>query len=101
MMNNIKRINGYGELQSLSSTRPAGGNYKTPPAANMPNSSGTIKADKVEISEKAMYMSYIAALPEVRQEKVDAIRQQLAQGTYDINGKLSTALDRFMDEYVG
>jgi len=37
-------------------------------------------------------------VPEIRQGKVDAVRRSLAEGTYDIDGKLDAALDRILDE---
>ena len=57
--------------------------------------------DQVEISERARFLSKIAAMPDIRQEKVDMIRQQLAEGSYDIDGKLSTALDKLFAEETG
>jgi negative regulator of flagellin synthesis FlgM len=46
--------------------------------------------DKVAISERAMEVrrarEALEALPEVRQEKVDALRRQIDQGTYTVKG---------------
>ena len=36
--------------------------------------------------------------PEVRQEQVDAIREQIAAGTYETPEKLDKAVDRLLDE---
>ncbi|MHC4323350.1 MAG: flagellar biosynthesis anti-sigma factor FlgM [Planctomycetota bacterium] len=39
-----------------------------------------------------------AMLPNVREEKVLTIRQQLAQGKYDLNGRLDLVLDRLLED---
>jgi hypothetical protein len=39
----------------------------------------------------------IAALPEVRQEKVLNVRQQITQGHYDLNNRLEVALDKVLE----
>jgi len=40
----------------------------------------------------------IASLPEVRQEKVLDVRQQLTEGKYDLNGRLDVALDKVLED---
>ncbi len=96
-MNNISRISGaYSSIPTL-------GKAETTPTANGKNNNYSYNngEDQVEISDKARFLSQIADMPDIRQEKVDQIRQQLAEGTYDINGKLSMALDKFIDEEIG
>ena len=39
----------------------------------------------------------IASLPEVRQEKVLNVRQQLTEGRYDLNERLDLAIDRVLE----
>ena len=36
--------------------------------------------------------------PDVRQDRVSAIRAQIAAGTYETDAKLEIALDRLLDE---
>lgn len=55
-------------------------------------------ADEVSISAEADFLSRINDLPEIRQDRVDDIRSQLAAGTYDVDAKLDTAVDRLLDE---
>jgi negative regulator of flagellin synthesis FlgM len=43
----------------------------------------------------------IGRLPEIRHEKVEEIRRQIASGTYETPEKLELALDRMMDELMG
>jgi hypothetical protein len=40
----------------------------------------------------------IAALPEVRREKVLNVRRQLNKGKYNLNERLNVALDRVLEE---
>ena len=65
-----------------------------------PMPSSPADADQVEISDAARYLSKVAALPDIRTEKVDEIRKALAENTYDIDGKLPQALDRLLEEHV-
>ena len=92
-MNDINRVNAYGQVP------PVGRPPNSGPGKSQPETSGSPKDDQVQISQNAIYLSKIAALPEIRAEKVENVKQAFNEGTYDINGKLSLALDRFMDEY--
>jgi hypothetical protein len=40
----------------------------------------------------------IAQLPEVRQKKILDVRHSLSNGSYDINDRLDTALDKVLEE---
>ncbi len=57
--------------------------------------------DQVEISPLGQMLDGISQLPEIRHEKVEAIRQQIAAGTYETAEKLELALDRMLDELSG
>lgn len=54
--------------------------------------------DEVSISESAQLIDQVHNLPDIRQDRVDAIRAQLAAGTYETDGKLNTAAERLLDE---
>jgi hypothetical protein len=45
-------------------------------------------------------LKVIAALPEVRQEKVDQIKLELVNGTYDLDENLDVALDAILEELM-
>jgi len=55
-------------------------------------------SDRVEISNVARFLSQIASMPDIRPEKVEALRNALFQGAYDINANLSEALEKLLDE---
>jgi hypothetical protein len=40
----------------------------------------------------------IASLPKARREKINRIRQQLAQGTYDLDERFDAILDRILTD---
>lgn len=54
--------------------------------------------DQVEISPLAQMLDGINQLPEIRHERVEAIRSQIASGVYETPEKLELALDRMLDE---
>ena len=93
-MNDIQGINGYARSNSIRASQNAEANQ-----AKRASVSASRKEDAVEISQIAMYLSKIAEMPDIRQEKVEEVRQALASGEYDIDGKLSMAVDEFMEEY--
>ncbi len=57
--------------------------------------------DHVEISPLGQMLDGISRLPEIRHEKVEEIRRQIAAGTYETSAKLEVALDRLLDELHG
>ncbi len=92
-MNNINRIGSYSQLQAIgNSPGKSPGSPEPPPSVERGE-------DKVEISQNAQFLSKIAMMPEIRMEKVEGIRQQIANGSYDSEEKLSAALDKMMEEY--
>ena len=93
-MNNIDRINGYGQLPMVGQSPGQGAESVKPTGPT------ETRGDQVEISQNALWLSKISQLPDIRAEKVEQIRQGLADGSYDIDGKLSEALDRLLEEHI-
>ena len=54
--------------------------------------------DEVSISREADLMSRINELPDIRQDRVNEVRSQLAAGVYETDAKLDVALERLLDE---
>ena len=54
--------------------------------------------DEVQISDTGRLVDLANQAPDIRQDRVDSIRAQLAAGTYETPDKLDTALSRFLDE---
>ncbi len=55
-------------------------------------------SDRLDISEAGQIASQLAEIPDIRADRVESIRAALANGTYETGDKLSTALDRLLDE---
>ncbi|MBN1846332.1 MAG: flagellar biosynthesis anti-sigma factor FlgM [Sedimentisphaerales bacterium] len=92
-MNNIYGVNGFGAPPPLRSQN----SMTSGPAQSRP-SIAKGNTDPVEISDYAYFLNKIASLPEIRSEKVEQVRQAIAQGQYDTPEKLSIALDRLLEE---
>ncbi len=65
------------------------------PAARTENASFK---DSVEISDAGRLADQMSQIPDIRQDRVNAIRAQIAAGTYETGAKLNAALDRLLDE---
>ncbi|GIW88077.1 MAG: hypothetical protein KatS3mg108_2401 [Isosphaeraceae bacterium] len=74
-------------------------------AAFTVESSGTVQTqaprDRVEISPIGRMLDGVARLPEIRHERVEEIRRQIAAGVYETPEKLEIALERLIDELSG
>ncbi|MDZ7617961.1 MAG: flagellar biosynthesis anti-sigma factor FlgM [Patescibacteria group bacterium] len=49
-------------------------------------------------AEAARLVDQVKQAPDVRQDRVDQIRAQIAAGTYETQQKLDVALERLLDE---
>jgi negative regulator of flagellin synthesis FlgM len=54
--------------------------------------------DELQLSDAAQVVDKMNEIPEIRQDRVDAIRAEIAAGTYETDEKLEAALDRLLDE---
>ncbi len=78
--------------QAIAAPHSAHANRPTTSAASAPIQ------DEVQISSQGEIMSRMSDIPEIRHDKVQALRAAIAQGTYDTDEKLNVALDRLLDE---
>ncbi len=62
-----------------------------------PPSAGPIQ-DELQISDAGRLMDKVRDLPEIRGDRVNEIRAQIAQGTYETDEKLRVAVARLLDE---
>ncbi|MBN2579895.1 MAG: flagellar biosynthesis anti-sigma factor FlgM [Pirellulales bacterium] len=61
-----------------------------------PSSPGQV--DSVEISEAALRAAEMQSPDGIRWDRVEAVRRQIAEGTYETEEKLGLALDRMLDQ---
>lgn len=97
-MTDIRTV-GHGNVGPLDRTaraqsRPAGARPGADEAARRPG-------DRVELSSHARFLDQLRYLPEVRQGRIEAIRDAIADGTYETEGKIDDALERLADDLTG
>ncbi|MGI6415552.1 MAG: flagellar biosynthesis anti-sigma factor FlgM [Thermoguttaceae bacterium] len=54
--------------------------------------------DELQISDAAQLVDKVRELPDVRQDRVNEIRTQIARGAYETSEKLEIAVGRLLDE---
>lgn len=54
--------------------------------------------DKVELSRAALYISQLVSRNEIREDLVDRVKQQIADGTYETPQKLDAALEELLSD---
>ena len=54
--------------------------------------------DELQISSEGQFVDRVRELPDIRQDRVNQIRAQIAQGTYETDDKLNVAVGRLLDE---
>jgi negative regulator of flagellin synthesis FlgM len=55
-------------------------------------------ADEVDISDAARLVEQTQQMPAIREDRVEAVRRQIAAGTYETADKLDVAVERLLDE---
>ncbi len=60
-----------------------------------------IKTMMADIREPAGRPEITASPTNIRKDKVLAVRQQLAQDKYDLNGRLDAVLDSLLEDIIG
>jgi negative regulator of flagellin synthesis FlgM len=61
-------------------------------------SRGIDTSDILDISSEGMFAEKMSDIPEMRMDRVNSLRAQIANGTYDTDAKLDMALERMLDE---
>ncbi len=79
--------------QGISAPHALRGPSNVTPARSSANVS-----DELQISDSARIADQLSNIPDIRQDRVNSIRSQIAQGTYDTDDKMSAALDNFLNE---
>ncbi len=55
-------------------------------------------SDEVQFSDTARLLSKLRELPDIRQDKIDQVRQAIDDGTYDTDEKVDAMLDALMED---
>ncbi|HTU25377.1 MAG TPA: flagellar biosynthesis anti-sigma factor FlgM [Pirellulales bacterium] len=56
------------------------------------------QTDEVDLSPAAQLVGQVNDIPDIRQDRVAALKAAIANGTYETADKLNTAVDRLFDE---
>ncbi len=76
----------------------------TGPHANRPTKPQPIDGnsapiqDELQISDAAQLLDKVNEIPEMRMERIEQIRAEIANGTYETPEKLDIAIERLLDE---
>jgi negative regulator of flagellin synthesis FlgM len=54
--------------------------------------------DELNLSDTAQMIDQVRQAPDIRQDRVTALRSQIANGTYETHDKLDVAVNRLLDE---
>ncbi len=87
----------YGPSQ-LHGPQAIGAPHGARPAQPMTRPEAAQITDEVNISEAAQLVEQVQQLPDIREDRVEAVRQQIAAGTYETGDKLNAAVERLLDE---
>ncbi|MBU4273568.1 MAG: flagellar biosynthesis anti-sigma factor FlgM [Planctomycetes bacterium] len=87
----------YGPSQ-LHGPQPISAPHGAKPAQQIGRPEAPQIADEVDISEAARLVEQVQQMPETRGDRVEAVRQQIAEGAYETRDKLNVAVERLLDE---
>lgn len=92
------QIQGISQLHGVHQVQPnARFNQVSQPAS--PSTSSSLHGpDELEISQEAQALSQIRDVPDIRADRVAAIRAEIASGAYETPEKIDLALERLLDE---
>lgn len=89
----------YGTAQ-IHAAQPLAAPHRTAPAQSTSGGYSTRGVDQLDISPEADFVAQARDLPEIREDRVAAIRAQIQNGAYETADKLDVALSRMLDEFA-
>ncbi len=99
------QIHGLQSTQALQSVQQSSANKATGPVESAPTTK-SVADDQLDLSAEAQQISQaqesaqVSEGAEIRTDKVAAIRQAIADGSYETPEKLSAALDSMLDTFA-
>jgi len=88
-INGIAHVHG---AQNINQPHRAGAQGPSNPSA------ASREVDQLDISPTASFVSQVRDVPDIRQDRVDAIRAAIADGDYETDDKLDAALENLLAE---
>ncbi|MEM7475409.1 MAG: flagellar biosynthesis anti-sigma factor FlgM [Planctomycetota bacterium] len=95
------QINGLQQNQNVQSLNTVN-NAQPPQQAEVADTASSLPADQLDLSPESLAIeaSSPADSSGIRMDKVAAIRQAIADGTYETPEKMSAALDKLLDTFA-
>jgi len=91
------QINGLTQVHGTQNINAPHFNRTTGPATPAtPSSINT--TDELQLSPAAQMASKLSEIPDIRWDRVNAIKTAIADGTYMTDDKMNVAVDRLLDE---
>lgn len=87
----------YGTAQ-IHAAQPLSAPHRMNPSQSASSSYSTGGVDQLDISPEADFVAQARDLPDIREDRVAAIRAQIQNGSYETADKLDVALSRLLDE---
>lgn len=87
----------YGTSQ-LHGAQSISGPHASRPTPNEQVSSTTSTGDRLDISAAGELAGKLSEIPDIRHDRVQALRTAIQNGTYETHDKLNAAVDRLLDE---
>ena len=88
-------IYGTGQIHAAQPLNPP---HRLTPSQSAGGGYQTAGVDQLDISPEADFVAQARELPEIREDRVAAIKAQIQSGTYETADKLDMALSRLLDE---
>jgi negative regulator of flagellin synthesis FlgM len=88
-------------LSHLDGAQPIYGPHRAHASEPAYQADAWLGVDELDISPEADMVSRARDLPEIRGDRVDEVRAQIATGVYETEAKLDIAVGRLLDEISG
>lgn len=82
----------------IHAAQPLNAPHRTPVLEAPAAAESFSPVDQLDISHEAELASQLQDVPDIRSERVAAIRAQIEAGVYETDDKLETAVSRLLDE---
>jgi negative regulator of flagellin synthesis FlgM len=82
----------------IHAAQPLAPPHRLSPTQAPPAAGADYGVDQLDLSPEAEFVAQARDLPEIREDRVAALRAQIASGTYETAEKLDIAVSRLLDE---
>jgi negative regulator of flagellin synthesis FlgM len=87
----------YGTSQ-VHAAQPIAPPHRMAPTQATSGTASSLGVDQLDLSPEVEFAAAVRDLPDIREDRVAAIRAEIARGTYETPEKIDIALSRLLDE---